>query len=332
MKIDRKELLDTLQSVAPGLSNQAIIEQSTHFLFQDSRVYTFNDEITVSNELKLPFSGAVLAVPLLSLLSKMPDEKIKMEENEEGITVRGRRQTAFLHKEAEICNPLDVVEEPGEWKALPANFMGVLRNAALCAGNDESRFLLTCVHITDKYVEATDNMQAVRYQIQTPIENAIVPVESINKMRKMEVNKVSTTKNWIHFGCGDLRLSCRAYYEHFPNLNFLLEHEGMDVTLPEGMEWAVKKADIFASELSADRSLQITLQDNLMTVRGTGMSGWFEEKQIVSWGQKPLTFNITTGMIENLFSRKRRCKVGKNKISIKGEHYTYVVGLSGDRK
>ena len=50
MKINRKELLDTLSIVSPGVSNKEMaIEQATTFAFLKDRVVTYNDEISISH-------------------------------------------------------------------------------------------------------------------------------------------------------------------------------------------------------------------------------------------------------------------------------------------
>ena len=45
MKINRKELLEVLSLIKPGLSNNEMVEQSTHFIFEAGEVYTYNDQI-----------------------------------------------------------------------------------------------------------------------------------------------------------------------------------------------------------------------------------------------------------------------------------------------
>ena len=106
MKIDRKTMLATLESVRSGLSSfKELLEQSCSFVFKEGRVYTFNGEVSLNAELKMSEGNEVnFAVPaedLVKLLAKLPDEEI------------ARRHESFL-KEMKWAEQCDMVIENKE--------------------------------------------------------------------------------------------------------------------------------------------------------------------------------------------------------------------------
>ena len=79
MRINREELLHQLETVAPGLSQKAIIEQSNCVVFQDGKVQTFNDEVSCCTDCCLKITGAVKAKALLELLRKLSEDQLDIE-------------------------------------------------------------------------------------------------------------------------------------------------------------------------------------------------------------------------------------------------------------
>lgn len=67
--MQRKELLSTLQMVAPALASNDIIQSLSHFWFRGKSVMAFNDQISISTPLTTDFIGAVPGNLLLKLLN-----------------------------------------------------------------------------------------------------------------------------------------------------------------------------------------------------------------------------------------------------------------------
>ncbi|GAG03362.1 unnamed protein product, partial [marine sediment metagenome] len=44
----RKDLLEALDKVQPGVDMQEVIEQSSSIVFDDDHLYSYNDEISIS--------------------------------------------------------------------------------------------------------------------------------------------------------------------------------------------------------------------------------------------------------------------------------------------
>lgn len=67
--IERQLLIDKLNAVAPGLADNDLLPQLTHFAFTGTHVLTFSEKIGMSTPLKTEFKGLVPGKILLDLLS-----------------------------------------------------------------------------------------------------------------------------------------------------------------------------------------------------------------------------------------------------------------------
>src|SRR5690606_29759183 len=102
IRVNREEVLRVLESVTPGLASREIIQQSTCLVFEDDRVFTFNDEVGCSRESPIKgFTGAIKAKPLLDLFSKMPEDELGVEWNGKEIQVHGKKRKSGIRVENE---------------------------------------------------------------------------------------------------------------------------------------------------------------------------------------------------------------------------------------
>ena len=228
MRIKREEFVKKLESVLPGLAAKAIIEQSQCFVFSDGKLVTFNDEVACFVDSPLDGEFAVLAKPLLQLLNKLTEDEIEVDIDSNELLIRARRKKAGFPMERELTLPLNELEEPSEWSGMPKSFTKAVDVSSSCAGSDESQFILTCIHLHPKWVEACDNFQMARYPLKTGLKKAVlIRKSSIKTIVGLDVTEWAQTENWMHFrNPAGLVLSCRRYLEEYPDLQGILDIEG----------------------------------------------------------------------------------------------------------
>jgi hypothetical protein len=149
----------------------------------------------------------------------------------------------------EVSLPVEGIEDPKEWIKLPEGFLDAVGIAQQCASTNESEFVLTCVHLHPKWIEACDQFQIVRYPIKTGLkESTLIRRSSLKSVVGMDVVELSQTENWLHFrNPSGLLISCRRYSQTYPILDAFLDVKGAETTLPKGLESAIDKAQIFSS-------------------------------------------------------------------------------------
>ena len=334
-KIQREEFLNKLEMVKSGLSPREFIEQSSCFCFQGGSVYTFNDEVACQMEIGADITGAVQATALLDILGKLKDEELAVEENKEGeLEFIGKRKRFGLTKEAEIFLPIDRVEVPEKWRPLPKEFTEAVAMVQHCVSTDESKFLLTCIHISPEFVESCDNFQVMRCALDLGLKGSVlVRGSSLKDLATLAMSKVALTKTWIHFKNEQgLVYSCRRYVEDYPNLDDLMECKGHSIALPKSMGEASERAAVFAVDPSGETQVRVSLVEGKVRVRGEGVQGWYQELSKVAYDGPPLDFLISPVLFKQICQNHSQATISKDRLSVTGAQWTYVTILGRHEK
>lgn len=332
IKLDRVDFLNKLESVLPGISTREIIEQSSCIIFQNNSIMTYNDEIACTQESTLCIEGAVQAMPLVNILRKLNEDTIEVAVEGKHLIIKCARKKARVVMDAEILLPTDGIEKPKKWKALPDDFADAVSVIQACAGKDESRFDLTCVHIHPEYMEACDGSQAGRYKISMPIKKPIlIRHNSLKYIESMDMTEFSKTANWIHFRNSDgLVLSCRKWIytrENFPDLAVYMKTKGTKTILPKGLVEAADKAKVFSSENPETDEIEIQLTKNKIKVTGKGATGKYTEFGKIKYKGKDMRFSISPTLLCDFVNRHNKCIVSKRLLKVKTGKYTYITAL-----
>lgn len=327
--VNRENLLSQLELVQPGLSPREIVEQSSCFIFKAGTVQTYNDEIACSHKCDLKLTGAVQAAPLMAVLRKLAEEELEVEQTEGELILKGKKRRAGIRMEKDILLPIDSVEQPGSWKALPEDFGDAIQIVEQCAGKDESKFTTTCIHIHPKYVEAFDNYQASRYKVKTGFtQETLVRRDSLKHITTLGMTEFSETETWVHFrNSSGLTLSCRRFIEEYPPLDKILDVHGTKATLPKGLAEAADKAEIFSSENADNNQVTVELRPGKLRITGQGTSGWYSEIKNLSYEGTPISFTIAPKLLMALTQKHNECEIAEERLKVDGGRFIYVTCL-----
>jgi hypothetical protein len=332
MRVNKGEFLQVLESVQPGLTTRDVLEQSACFAFKDGHVYTFNDEVSCRRESPIKIEGAVQALPLLAVLRKMPEEEIDLEIEDGEFLVKGKRKkrVAGIQMQSEVKLAYDKVDMPEEWKKLPEDFSDAIWTAQQCVGKDESQYENTCVHLTRKFIEACDCLQAIRYKIKTPIEVPIlVRGASIRHIHALGMTEMAETEQWIHFqNPSGLIVSCRRDVQDYESLDSILSQENAHpITLPKGLAEASDRAEIFSSENVDENEVVVELRPGKLRVMGQGVSGWYKEVKTIKYDGDPVEFLISPKLLIEITKQHNDCTISADKLRVDTGKFVYVAAL-----
>lgn len=335
MEIEKKTLLNTLESLRFGLADQNIIEQSSCFVFAGGMVVTFNDELSVRKKFQLPGiqEGAVAGKPLLELVSKLEEEHLDLSIEDGHLCIRGKgKRRAAITLEKEILLPFQSVDKPGKWIELDSEFSQAISICSECVSRDDDSFDLTCIHITSKFVESSDTFQSCRWSIETDIDDSIlIRKETSEALSNLNVTKMSLVDKWVHFTNKDnVLLSCRTYddAEEYPDLDQCFDVSGSEISFPQSIIESISKAEIFAK--TGDGLIQIKVKKGYLYVKGMSDLGWYEERKKIDYKGKEFLFFIPPRLLANLITKYRHVIVSKNVDALKvvSDNYQYATSLS----
>lgn len=331
VRLNRSDFLSRLESVEAGLSPSEATDQSSYFAFTGGYVRTFNDEVAGRNKSLLPkaFKGAVLAKKLLELLRKLTEEDVTIDLTGKEFKVKGRNREFGIRMQSEIHMPLEKVDPPGDWQPLHEDFSEAVTIVQECAGKDQSKFALTCIHITPTHVEACDRYQLTRYTFPTGFEGDILLMkESVKPVLALDMTEFTVTKAWVHFrNPTGVVISLRRYTEQYHDMAKWFDMPDAEpAALPKGLAEAAEKAGLLSMETD-NKLVTVDLKPNLLRIRGEGDSGWYTEVKKVTYHGPPITFHIDPRLLAEITKRHHECLVTATRLKVDGGKWQYVTGF-----
>lgn len=329
MKINRKDLLEALDKVKPGLSSQDILEQSSSFIFKDGLVFSYNDEIAVRHP--LPFEieeGAVPAKELLKILNRLKDTEISIEMGEEEIRFKGKRAKAGIRREAEIQLPIDETEPPKKFKKLPSNFIEAVSFCLGTISHDLSSPLLNNISVQEDTIQSSDNFNISIMDLDDAIKPFLIPAQSAINLIKYKPTKYAIDKvGFVHFKTEDDTIfSCRTTEGEFPDLRDRAELNGIKVNLPDKLEEVLEVAGTFIEGGigDTDNTVDISIENNWLIVKGQTDSGWAEAKERIKYKDEPIEFQISPQSLLTIFHQTNEAELDGGVLKFEGEGFIYL--------
>ncbi len=281
------------------------------------------------------FTGAIQSKSLLSFLKKVSERKLmaKFMPAEGQLMMTGSGKGVKFRYADKILLPLSSVETPDAeaWRELPANFGEAISIVQECTGTDATQKAMACVHVTPKWVESFQKFQATRYRIRLPIEDRfLVKPTGLRSVVAMDCTELAEGKEWVHFRNGaGIIISCRRYDEEFPDLlPSLTMDKGKFAELPDGLDGAIDRAEIFSREDADANQLMVSIEEGLLTVTAVGMTGQYWEDTSVKYDGRPLAFLISPKMLTEVVKRSSRVEITQEKLKVRGTNWTYVTSLT----
>ena len=325
VKINRKELLSVLEAVSPGLTSKEFIEQSNAVVFHAGQVITFNDEVSCSMKSPLDIEGAIVAAKLIALLKTLSGDEVEIELGEGELIFKGeKRKKSGIPMQSKIGLPVNDIEKPGEWKPLPVGFFEGVGIVQQCCASNDSKFALTCIHITEDRVEATDSFQVCKYPLPTGISDVLVRRSAFKSILNADVVNFSETEKWLHFQTAKgLQFSCRKHQAKFPDISKFFDVEGNKVKLPKEICEGVIGAQIF----SEDADIEVELRKEKIRIAGRGVNGWFTQVLDTEYNGEEIKFTISPKMLLDIQKRTEDCEISKNRLRVACDKFTFVTCL-----
>ncbi|MBU0847212.1 hypothetical protein KKH23_08530, partial [Patescibacteria group bacterium] len=141
-EFNRQELLNILDSLKPGLFSKGITEQTTHYLFMEDRIATYNDELCLMVEYPIGFKGSVRAEEFYKLLAKSSAEKVSLDLKEEQLMVKAGKTSFGLAytEEGQVHEKVRSLEQDSlKWKPLSKELKEAMVLCSFSASKDMTK-------------------------------------------------------------------------------------------------------------------------------------------------------------------------------------------------
>lgn len=333
MRIERKRWLKLLSCLTDALSEREIIDQSNCLVFEKGRVYTFNDDIGCSCDLKAPFEGAIRGSTFLKMLARLKEDELIIEMDDDAVVVRAKRSRSKFNLDPENRLPTKTLGSFPKWHKLDPNFMKAIRFVAGCASRNEAKFTQTCLHMTAKYVEACEAYQAGRYHVRLPLKkDLLVRRFVLDGLDNFEPTRICNAKTWLHLKNDEgVVLSCRKYEMPYPKLAAILKQDGDEIKFPKYLPDVTNRTEVFAQE-KAERTVHVALEMNKAKISVRGQTGSHEELCRVRYDGPELAFFMPSDILRDACNRSNTCRISRTVLRVVGKNYLYATTLGVDNK
>ena len=337
MEINREDFLQALNIVSLGLANKDIIEHTKDFMFEPGTIRTFNEETSLSVELlDSKIQGAIKSEDFIKIISKLDAETLNVEQNDSEVIFKTENTTVGVPINFNASLPFETVGElEGEWKKLDKNFCDSLAFANSACSTNMSNFIITCVHVNGKTLQATDRYRGAIAKLdkKLPLPELLISSIAVKEILRFKPILVCNGKgNWIHFKNHiNSVLSCRISKEQFPDISNIFENDEKTkkIELPKNMREIFERLTIVSKEqVSADEKISISFNNGIMTLLAKPKTGsaWIKEKVKVDFKHN-IEFTITPYLFKDILKKTSIMFVGKNKVRFETKHGLYVAAL-----
>jgi len=333
-KINRQSFIDALTKVKPGLANKEIVEQSTHFIFDNDKIWTYNDQITIMQLFESGFTGAIKADSFYKLLNKIPDDEISISSENGKIKFMGAKIKANIKIDPNIkIQPIPV---PGinskQWEVLPDNFDDAIAFSAFSASRNMIRPELTCLYVVGENVIGCDTFRGTKFKLNSEMKHEfLLPANAAVELAKYNPYKVIAEDGWLHFiNKEKTTFSCRTYPdEQYPEQiwNFF-EVDGEEVILPENFLEAIDRAQVLlTADFDLDRMVTLIMHDNEVICKSEGDYGNFEERADIEYSGEKLDIKVHPILLSEILKHLQKVIVGERLLFV-GENFVHGICLS----
>jgi DNA polymerase III sliding clamp (beta) subunit (PCNA family) len=333
-KLKRLELLTACKAVMSGIAVKELVPQSSSFVFQNDKVYSYNDEVAVSHPIKVGFEGAVPAKEFLALITKVKAEEIALTINKGELLLVGSKAKAGLRLEENITLPLEDVGMPEEWTELPSPFNKAVGFCLFSASKDDSKAILQNIHVKGQFVESCDNYRITRYDMGKTAANAfpkelLIPAEAAKEIISHEPTEYATTEGWLHFrNDDDVTFSCRTCDAEYPDFTPFLKSDGVELSFPPTLPEIMDRADV----MSDGERVSIILEEDFITVCTENQAGWFEESIETKYKGADVEFEIQPTFLKAILKHKGTATIGEKVLCFSSDNFKHVVQLLAKKK
>lgn len=324
--VQRSELLQVLQAVQPGLSSAPTVEQANCFCFRGGRVFTFDMETYCRMKTPLPdeLTCAVQGKPLLDALEALDVDSIEVSHEEGRLIMKGRRDEVYVRCDDTIQMPVEAVDRPKTWTPITQEFSEAMLAVSEVCGRDGSKFLATVVHLTPKYMQATDGFSFCRYRVKTGlVDAALVRSAAAKAVAARGPTKLGETKDWLHFKtAAGLYVSVRRFDpaenegEKLDRFDGETKLRGTPVQFPKSVVAASKVAEVFSAEYSDDNRVTIELKAGRVRMTGEGVSGGASHRAKVDYAGPEVAFTVGPKILAAVVQKHSEIQVADRRLIV----------------
>lgn len=343
MELNRKELMDVLAKVKPGLAKKSgVKEQSVHFIFTGEHVATYNGNICIVHPLETGEAFSVRGDEFYKILSGIREEEIDLQIVDDTISITTEKTKAGMstviaegHSVEEEIN--DVIEQANSasWKPVPKRFIEGIYMTMFSAAK-EPLHVLSCIMIDGRDLYSSDILRASYYQMDKEMKPFLLPARNAAELVNFPVTHYYLSEGWVYFKTADDVLFCcdRNMGEYGEKVDtfftFSKKEDPISFTLPESLKEEIDSL-LFLSEDETETDKYIIAEFNKGKIKLKG------EKRELGWVEKTIDFKeykgkafkitINPAHFSQILSKITEAKISEIRALFATDDFKHVISL-----
>lgn len=288
MKINRKDLLSTINKVLPGIAvGNVSVEDADKIVFTNGHVYSYNTAISV--DAKLPegvdIKGVVKGIDFYNCLSKLPGDEIELDVSKESWKITdGKIKIAIkLLPEENLMERFETLTPTDEWYDIDGeDFNMALKVCAISANNSKFKG----IYFTGDKAVATNKWIITKCIMKNEYPDFWIDDKAVSQLVKWNnFVKVQYNKVWVQFlSTDDTVFSVRSMnITDYPLATILpiLEDgirakKAFEIELKPQFYDAINRASEFSHTIDEHEAVVVEFGKEVK-IKGSRTSGSYEE-------------------------------------------------------
>lgn len=329
--MNKSELNKIFKIVKPGLDKSASIESMTYFFFSGKELVTYNSMVSIQYPLKTEFKCFVSAKTLMGLLSKVVSDELTFSLKDDKLNVKAtginiNLPTIFDSEVVDRIKKVNKSIKEVEWTTLPSNFQESILLCQFAASKQDSDGTLTCVHIKEKVIQASNNKQIAISTIDKKMEEILLPSSCLKDLLEINPTDYATSKSWVHFknaeGCV---FSIRKIKGDYPNFEKFFDFKGAKIELTSSVTEGIDIASVLKNE--ENPFIKVSVEENKCTISVKSAMGSMKHSTEIKYKGEEVSFVIHPEFLKEMMAHSTTIIVDKVKAMITSGDFKIVTAL-----
>lgn len=340
MKVNRKELMNVLQMLKPGLAKKDSVAQGVHFMSTGNEILSFSGRLCIRHPF-VAFPFCVKGEEFFKVLDRIADETVEINEKGGKIHVEGSSVKAglatLLETDEGMMAGIEAIqkETDNDRLALPKDFIPALFLTMFSAHPSPNEATMHDVEFIGMDAFSTDRLRMSWYVMDSEVpDRFLIDRSSATELVKFpSINEVIITSNWLHFFNPD-GVSFSCIRDKGDSLKVKEKFSDLDddnmIELPKTLREVINSISFLADEDGDKKYITVYASKNGITCKAEKEVGWIQKA--VEWPEydgEPFSFVINAEFFGQVLEKATKMKLIRDgRLGFFAtENFYHVVGL-----
>lgn len=342
LKINTEEILNALSAVRPGLASKEFVETTTHYLFSDDKIITFNGKICISypcNYFNDVFT--IKAKDFYNVIKTIKDDQFSCKITNSRLMLKSKDTEAGIKINKDDMQVKEMYDELGiddlEFQKLndAEEFKKGLNLCRFSTSKDATYGFFYCLSVNKDHICSSDNYRASYFEIDEDIEPFLIPATSVNELVNYDFNEICIDNNWVHFRNEDgLIFSSGLIDGEYPDFKDMLlnSKKETEVSLPKELKDILDQVAVMSKgETDVEKKVAILIENGILTCKSEKDIGYLKKKIKTKYKGDTVSFSINPIFLQQILTKTNKFFLTDKGALFSTDNFTHLLAILTDQ-